>query len=110
MRYASGRQPAAASYLNAAALLETAIAMGCDAVYPGYGFLAENSAFAERCCEAGLNFIGPDSECIARMGDKVAARQAAAAIGIPVVPGRNRALLRLGLPGLLRTISGFHCC
>ncbi|MGB8015030.1 MAG: biotin carboxylase N-terminal domain-containing protein, partial [Pseudolabrys sp.] len=59
-----GPPPATASYLNAAALLETAIAMKCDAVYPGYGFLAENSAFAERCCEAGLIFIGPDGECI----------------------------------------------
>ena len=85
-----GPPPATASYLNVAALLETATAMKCDAVYPGYGFLAENSAFVERCCEAGLTFIGPDGECIARMGDKVAARQAAAAIGIPVVPGSKQ--------------------
>ena len=63
-----GPPPATASYLNAAALLETAGAMKCDAVYPGYGFLAENSAFAERCSEAGLKFIGPSSECISRMG------------------------------------------
>ncbi|MFZ0347611.1 MAG: biotin carboxylase N-terminal domain-containing protein, partial [Pseudolabrys sp.] len=55
-----GPPAAAASYLNAAALLETAIAMGCDAIYPGYGFLAENSTFVERCNEAGLTFIGPD--------------------------------------------------
>src|ERR1700687_3524663 len=82
-----GPPPAQASYLNAAALLETAGAMKCDAVYPGYGFLAENSAFAERCTEAGLNFIGPKAESIAQMGDKVAARQTAAAIGIPVEPG-----------------------
>jgi len=82
-----GPPPPKASYLNAAALIETATASKCDAVYPGYGFLAENSSFAERCAEAGLTFIGPSGECIARMGDKVAARQTAAAIGIPVVPG-----------------------
>ena len=85
-----GPPAAAASYLNAAALLETAIAMKCDAIYPGYGFLAENSTFVERCNEAGLTFIGPDSECISRMGDKVTARQTAAAIGIPVVPGSEQ--------------------
>ena len=111
-----GPPPATASYLNAAALLETAIAMKCDAVYPGYGFLAENSAFAERCCEAGLNFIGPDGECIARMGDKVAARQAAAAIGIPVVPGSKQGFASpapagavaddLGFPLLLKASGG----
>jgi len=111
-----GPPPASASYLNAAALLETAIAMKCDAVYPGYGFLAENSAFAERCCEAGLIFIGPDGECIARMGDKVAARQAAAAIGIPVVPGSKQGFTShepadaaagdLGFPLLLKASGG----
>ena len=96
MRYALARQPATASYLNAAALLETAIAMRCDAIYPGYGFLAENSAFVERCNEAGLTFIGPDGECISRMGDKVAARQTAAAIGIPVVPGSEQGFTSAG--------------
>ena len=85
-----GPPSATASYLNVAALLETATAMKCDAVYPGYGFLAENSAFVESCNEAGLTFIGPDSDCISRMGDKVAARRTAAAIGIPVVPGSDQ--------------------
>ena len=111
-----GPPPAAASYLNAAALLETAGAMKCDAVYPGYGFLAENSAFADRCSEAGLTFIGPDGECISRMGDKVAARQTAAAIGIPVVPGSEHgftssesaeaAARNLGFPLLLKASGG----
>ena len=82
---------------------------------PGYGFLAENSAFADRCSEAGLTFIGPDAECIARMGDKVAARQTAAAIGIPVVPGSstvhlaapaNEVARRLGFPLLLKASGG----
>ena len=111
-----GPPPATASYLNAGALLETALATKCDAVYPGYGFLAENSAFAERCCEAGLTFIGPDGECIARMGDKVAARQTAASIGIPIVPGSqhgfasaapaNAVAHSLGFPLLLKASGG----
>lgn len=105
-----------ASYLNADALIETAVASKCDAVYPGYGFLAENSSFAERCAKAGLIFIGPDGESIARMGDKVAARQTAAAIGIPIVPGSDHgfteaepaelAARAIGFPLLLKASSG----
>jgi acetyl-CoA carboxylase biotin carboxylase subunit len=111
-----GPPPATASYLNAAALLETALATKCDAIYPGYGFLAENSAFVERCSEAGLTFIGPDGDCIARMGDKVAARRMAAAIGIPIVPGSqhgftsaspaNAAAHEIGFPLLLKASGG----
>ncbi len=111
-----GPPPAQASYLNAAALLETGVALKCDAVYPGYGFLAENSVFAERCTEAGMNFIGPNGESIARMGDKVAARQTAAAIGIPVVPGSEHGFTSpepaeaiahgLGFPLLLKASGG----
>ena len=82
-----GPPPPKASYLDAAALIEIARSRDCDAVYPGYGFLSENSAFAARCADAGLIFIGPHAETIARMGDKVAARQTAASSGIPVVPG-----------------------
>jgi acetyl-CoA carboxylase, biotin carboxylase subunit len=105
-----------ASYLNAAALIETAVASKCDAVYPGYGFLAENSAFAERCAEAKLTFIGPDGESIARMGDKVAARQTAKAIGIPVAPGSENGFTEvapaeavaqsIGYPLLLKASGG----
>lgn len=82
-----GPPPPKASYLNAGALIEVARNRGCDAVYPGYGFLSEDSAFATRCAEAGLTFIGPHAETIARMGDKVAARQTAASLGVPVVLG-----------------------
>lgn len=78
-----------ASYLNVGALIEVARSRGCDAVYPGYGFLSEDSEFARQCTEAGLTFIGPQAETIARMGDKVKARQTAASLGIPVVPGSN---------------------
>jgi acetyl-CoA carboxylase biotin carboxylase subunit len=111
-----GPPPPKSSYLNAGALIETAGAMKCDAIYPGYGFLAENHAFAERSKQAGLTFIGPDSDSIARMGDKVAARQAAAAAGIPVVPGSERgytaaepakaASAEIGFPLLLKASGG----
>jgi acetyl-CoA carboxylase biotin carboxylase subunit len=111
-----GPPPPKASYLNAAALIETAVASKCDAVYPGYGFLAENSAFAERCAEADLVFVGPGAESIATMGDKVAARQAAGKVGIPVVPGSEHgftsagpaeAIARsLGFPLLLKASGG----
>lgn len=102
-----GPPPPKSSYLNAGALIETAIALKCDAIYPGYGFLAENHAFAERSKEAGLTFIGPDSECIARMGDKVAARQAAAALGIPVVPGSEQGFTSAGPAKLASGGIGF---
>ena len=102
-----GPPSATASYLNAAALLETATAMKCDAVYPGYGFLAENSTFVESCNEAGLTFIGPDSDCISRMGDKVAARRTAAAIGIPVVPGSDRGFTVAKFAGAVADDLGF---
>jgi acetyl-CoA carboxylase, biotin carboxylase subunit len=111
-----GPPPPKSSYLNAGALIETAGALKCDAIYPGYGFLAENHAFAERSKQAGLTFIGPDSDSIARMGDKVAARQAAAAAGIPVVPGSEHgytaaepakaASTEIGFPLLLKASGG----
>jgi acetyl-CoA carboxylase biotin carboxylase subunit len=111
-----GPPPPKLSYLNAAALIEVASALKCDAVYPGYGFLAEDSAFAERCAQAGLTFIGPTPEVIARMGDKVSARQAAASLSIPIVPGskdgfRSAGAARaradeLGFPLLLKASAG----
>jgi len=111
-----GPPPPKASYLNVPALIETATALKCDAVYPGYGFLAENSAFAARCAEEGLTFVGPNSDCIARMGDKVAARRAAAAAGLPVVPGSQHGFTKaadaepiaheIGWPLLLKASGG----
>lgn len=111
-----GPPPPKSSYLNVGALIEIAGALKCDAIYPGYGFLAENHAFAERSKETGLTFIGPDSDSIARMGDKVAARQAAAAAGIPVVPGSEHgytaavpakaASTEIGFPLLLKASRG----
>jgi len=82
-----GRGPAAESYLDGRALVDLALRTGCDAVHPGYGFLSENAAFAERCAAAGLVFVGPAPDAIEAMGSKTRARELVARLGIPVVPG-----------------------
>ena len=115
---AIGPSAAAESYLNVERILEAARETGATAVHPGYGFLAENAAFARACREAGLVFIGPDADVIETMGGKTAARHAAIDAGVPVVPGTEAladtlsdAELRacadeVGYPLLVKAVAG----
>ncbi len=82
-----GPAPASASYLRADTIVEAALTTGAEAVHPGYGFLSERASFADACVAAGLVFVGPEAGTLAGLGDKLAARRAAAAAGVPVVPG-----------------------
>ena len=111
-----GPAPAALSYLNGSALIEAARGTGSDAIYPGYGFLSEKSAFAAACREEGLTFIGPSPEAIGMMGDKVEARRTAERNGLPVVPGSGQGFTaaaaaqaiadEIGYPLLLKASGG----
>ena len=85
--YCIGPAPSAQSYLNADAILDVARRSGSQAIHPGYGFMSENAAFAERCEAEGIIFIGPPAGAIRSMGEKTRARQLMAAAGVPVVPG-----------------------
>jgi acetyl-CoA carboxylase biotin carboxylase subunit len=84
-----GPPSASGSYLNVPAIISAAELTGADAIHPGYGFLAENARFAEICERVKLKFVGPSSRVIARMGDKAEARKAAAAAGVPILPGSD---------------------
>lgn len=111
-----GPPAAKKSYLNIEALLKAAADTGCDAVHPGYGFLAENAGFSDAVKAAGLVFVGPSGEAIRLMGDKVSARTAAAKAGVPVVPGSQgrvdgieaaRAVLEeTGYPVMIKAAAG----
>ena len=85
--YHLGGSPAAESYLDGDHIIEVAKAAGCDALFPGYGFLAENADFSDACAEAGITFIGPPGHVIRKMGEKAEARRSLAALGLPVTPG-----------------------
>ncbi|MGZ4549267.1 MAG: carboxyl transferase domain-containing protein [Blastococcus sp.] len=78
-----------AAYLDAEQVVAAALATGCDAVHPGYGFLAENAAFAERCAATGLTFVGPAPDVLALLGDKSRAREHARTLGIPLLPATS---------------------
>jgi acetyl-CoA carboxylase biotin carboxylase subunit len=105
------------SYLNQTALLSAAKVSGAQAIHPGYGFLSENAGFVERVEQAGLTFIGPSSQCIRTMGDKVAAKRAMRAAGVPCVPGPDGSLpddpaairalaLEVGYPVIVKAAGG----
>ena len=105
----------AESYLNIASIVAAANTTGCDAVHPGYGFLSERPAFVEACVDNDLVFVGPDAEVMAQMGDKVEAKAAMRAAGVPLVPGTEQATTldqatklapELGFPVLLKAAAG----
>lgn len=87
-----GPAPSLESYLCIDKIIKAAKAHGADAIHPGYGFLSENAAFAERCREEGICFIGPEADTMRRMGDKVRARKTMIDAGVPVVPGTHEEL------------------
>src|SRR5512146_1269592 len=87
-----GPAPSAQSYLNIPAIISAAEVTDSEAIHPGYGFLSENADFAERVEKSGFVFIGPKPETIRLMGDKVSAKDAMKAAGVPCVPGSEGAL------------------
>ena len=111
-----GPPAAKKSYLNIEAIIGAAKATGCDSIHPGYGFLAENAAFSDAVTAAGLVFVGPSGDAIRLMGDKVSARSAAAAAGVPVVPGSagrvegieaaRHILIDTGFPVMIKAAAG----
>jgi acetyl-CoA carboxylase biotin carboxylase subunit len=110
-----GPPPPASSYLNVASLIAAAVTTGSQALHPGWGFLAENAPFAAACEDNNVTFIGPRPETIAAMGDKVRAKEAVAAAGLPLVPGSDgtaslaeaqAVAARIGFPILLKAAAG----
>ncbi len=114
--YLLGPAPPAQSYLNVERLLDVAKRAGAQGIHPGYGFLAENAAFARAVISGGLVWVGPHPDAIDAMGDKVRARQAMIAAGVPVVPGGTQAIendtqareaaAKYGLPLALKASGG----
>ncbi len=104
------------SYLVPEKILEAARATECDALHPGYGFLSENADFSDACAAAGITFVGPSASAIKTMGDKVEARRAALAAGVPLVPGDDRSIddpaelaakaEEIGYPVMLKAAAG----
>jgi acetyl-CoA carboxylase biotin carboxylase subunit len=111
-----GPAPAAKSYLNIEAIIAAAQQTGAGAIHPGYGFLSENARFAQAVGAAGIVFVGPTPETIRTMGDKAAARAAAKAAGVPIVPGSEgevgeldhalAAARHVGFPVILKASGG----
>jgi len=112
---AVGPAPASQSYLNIPSVIAAAVTTGCEAIHPGYGFLAENPAFVAACEDNSIVFVGPTADVMARMGDKVQAKAELAQAGVPLVPGSENAVelpearalaAELGYPVLLKAAAG----
>jgi acetyl-CoA carboxylase, biotin carboxylase subunit len=110
-----GPPQASESYLKIPSLIAAATTTGCEAVHPGWGFLAENPAFVEACADNGLVFVGPSADVMARMGDKVHAKAEMRVAGVPLVPGSECAITveeardaadEVGYPVLLKASAG----
>jgi acetyl-CoA carboxylase biotin carboxylase subunit len=110
-----GPASASASYLNVGAVVSAALLMGCDGLHPGYGFLSERPELAEACARHGVTFIGPPADTIRRGGDKIAARELARSLGIPVGAGSGSVTdaaeaaavaAEVGYPVLLKAAAG----
>jgi len=111
-----GPPPSRESYLNIPRIIAAAEVTGVDAIHPGYGFLAENTSFAEICNSSGLTFIGPTPEQIAAMGDKALAKETMKKAGVPVVPGSDGVVKgprqaielaqNIGFPVMLKATAG----
>jgi acetyl-CoA carboxylase biotin carboxylase subunit len=110
-----GPAPAGQSYLRIPSIVAAAVTTGCEALHPGYGFLSESPAFVEACVDNDLVFVGPPAGVMRTMGDKIAAREAMRAAGVPVVPGTEgattiegarRAAAEIGYPILVKAAAG----
>ena len=111
-----GEAPSSRSYLNVPNILAAATSRGADAIHPGYGFLAENADFAEKCLDHGITFVGPSPASILAMGDKSTAKATMQAVGVPTIPGsegllknhREAASLaeRMGYPVMIKATAG----
>ncbi|HVE18022.1 MAG TPA: biotin carboxylase N-terminal domain-containing protein, partial [Ilumatobacteraceae bacterium] len=102
----AGNSPAD-TYLRGNLLIAAAVARGCDAIHPGYGFLSENALFAQSVVDAGLNWIGPPPAAIAAMGSKIEAKRLMRGAGVPVLPDSTvESLSDIGLPALVKASAG----
>ncbi len=110
-----GPGPSGKSYLNIPNIISAALISNADAIHPGYGFLSENTSFAEICADAHITFIGPPAGAMQVMGDKVAARKTMAELGVPMLPGTSvlrtledarKASERIGFPLMLKAAAG----
>lgn len=114
--YCIGATESADSYLNMERIISATVISGADAIHPGFGFLSENSKFAELCHKCSIIFIGPSAEVIAKLGDKSQARNTMAEAGVPVIPGSDQAIYdvseamttaeKIGYPVIIKAALG----